>query len=187
MGAENPYGGSSADRLIAMINEENGTDYVNNLNVTVGPPFATVGDGLSNTRVIVKAIEDMRYDGEMEILYNRLPLEALVSESGCPIGPVYIESLPFSIHEILDRLNDVYRTNISPDEVEDEVFTEKRDKYPLKIKEDVSLAWLRSEFEFPVKWPFGMLLAEREEIMDRLHILVHEGLPETQDPWPFDE
>lgn len=178
MGLEFPYGGTSAARLAAMASEANGYEFVPDVNVRFGPPEVCT-DGISNSKVKMYAIEDAGYDREAEFFYDRLPLDALTSASACLPGRVNLDTVPFSIHQILPLFNQVYRTDISPDEVEDEVFTERRDKYPLRIKDDVSLGWISSGFEFPVKWPFGTTLDQREEVMDRLHILVHQGLPDA--------
>lgn len=178
MGLEYPYGGTSSERLALLANEANNRDYQPGVNVVFGPP-EPCDDGISNTQVLLSAVEDMGYDEAVYLYYDRLPLEALTSDSRCLPGPVPINGIPFTIHEILGAFNQVYRTDLLPEEVENDEFTERLDSYPLRIKEDVSLAWLASDFEFPVSWPFGTTLTEREAAMDRLHILVHQKLPEA--------
>ena len=142
-----PYAGESAQRLVNMINSDNnsalklGVDF----NFSNMSPYSDASG--RNTKITMVATDSAQ--GSVTVHYWRLPLTVLNDLPAGYIQPVLIDSLPFSLHGILDRINTALGLNLTTDEVVDQTFTAQQDTYPLQINEATSLAWLNSNYAFP--------------------------------------
>lgn len=138
----NPYEGTSANRLVALINADNETSLVLGTDFTFGVPSAITGDPDNyNTKITLVAPEESEFV-DTPIKYNRLPLSDVedMFEGGISFN---IEAFPFSIRENLPLLNAQLNLNLDEDEVEDTIYTEATDdgNYEITVA-DGSLAWV---------------------------------------------
>lgn len=151
-----PYIGFSPQRLSDLINVDNhsalllGTDYTNS------PPQPYYDAAGRNTRMVLTPTDANHLP--VEIHYTRLPLTVLNDFMPGTIQPIPIPSLPFTLHGILDLINTNLGLNLSPDEVPDQTFTSMQESYPLRINQAVSLAWIDSDYHFPVVFPVSTVI-----------------------------
>src|SRR5690606_23632964 len=87
---------------------------------------------------------------DVDVVYSRLSIDVLAHLPPEMIGEIVVDSLPLSIRQSLDEINQALGLDLVPEEVEDLIFYDKRDAYPVRIKEDASLAWLPSEINVRV-------------------------------------
>lgn len=145
-----PYSGSSDTRLENLINANNAEQVFQGVDYTFDIPGVNTTSEPGNTAVVLKPIETDKYRNTT-ITYDRLPLSVLSDLPSGEITPVQVSALPFSIHDILTDINSALGLDLSTEEVEDKIYTEKQDTYVLSVKQ--SLAWLDSSFAFPAEHP----------------------------------
>jgi hypothetical protein len=145
-----PYIGRSSARLLALLNADNGTNYQEGVDLTFGEPVIKAGPGTRNTQVTITPVDTTKYSGPQDLHYTRLGLDALSRLPNGALDVVEIPALPFSIHQVLPQINTALGLNLTPAEVEDTIYTESAPTYALKVVGNASLAWVDSEFSFPV-------------------------------------
>lgn len=164
------YAGGSQDRLLSLINVQNGTNLVVGTDFSFGPLSVVNAEG-RNTRLKVFPLDTTAFPEDEYILYTRLSLEVLNEIPQDEFTRVSIPSLPFSIHDILPQINAALRLDLTLFEVVNDTFTELRTHYPLTIRGNNSLAWVESVYYFEVN--AGMrLTADRNH-----HRVLADGTP----------
>lgn len=151
-----PYSGAGSDRLVAMINRVNNISLDPSTQVVLSAPEGYQDEFGRNTKVHVSPVfPNDRTKGfvEKDIHYKRLPLSVLNDLPEGSVIEVLIESLPFTIHGILESINSALGIDLDVSEVEDAEFTEALSQYPLVIKNEVSLAWVADGFQFKARHP----------------------------------
>lgn len=145
---QEPYKGTSEVRLVDLINEANGTE----LKLTDDFTFGAISDYTDaqgrNTKIVLKANASTSFADDV-VFYNRLPITVLTNLPDIDERIVRIESLPTSVHELLDDINETLGLDLTTDEVLNTTITEKESTYPLTIV-DGSVAWLPSTYNFNV-------------------------------------
>ena len=138
-----PYIGTSEDRLVTLINDDNDSALVLGTDFTFGSPTAIVGDPDNyNTKLTLIAPEESEAV-DTQIKYNRLPLSDVLDALEEGGDSFEIDAFPFSIRESLPLLNTQFGLELTEDEVEDTVYTEATGdgNYQITIA-DGSLAWI---------------------------------------------
>lgn len=151
-----PYSGAGSQRLVAMINRVNNISLDLDQQVILSAPEGFQDANGRNTKVHVtpKFPKDKNKGFvEKDIHYTRLPLSVLNNLPEGAVTSVFIESLPFTIHGILQSINAALGIDLDVSEVEDAEFTEALPQYPLVIKNEVSLAWIADDFQFKARHP----------------------------------
>lgn len=154
MAQHTPYIGTSATRLLAMINADN--KLVNpafNLrasDIVFGAPLPYTDAQNRNTKVTLTATSTAPFEGITEVRYTRRPLDVLMQVPGNAELQVVIPSLPFTTYDILTQFNQLYGVTLELNEVVNQTYTTVASSYPLKINGATSLAWVESAFTFPV-------------------------------------
>lgn len=141
-----PYGGTSVARLTASVNRANKKNLVYGVDITFSAPLAIANEG-RNTKVDVVPLKNLGKYKSASVYYTRLPISVIQSLPEGFTQPVQIYSLPFSVHEILPRINAALGLDLTFEEVEDTVYESQEDSYALTIKEGC-LAWLPSSVDF---------------------------------------
>jgi hypothetical protein len=154
MEALKPYGGDSVSRLTELINKDNEKpgreDIVFGEDFTLGLPKPFSGKFGENTQIILFPEPSAEfYEDPIPIDYFRLPLTALDRLPAGMVTSVPIAQLPFSIHDILPLINECLGIDLLADEVENTTYTTVLPRYPLRIIQDVSVAWIESDYAFP--------------------------------------
>lgn len=143
-----PYSGRSLDRLVALINLNNGLNLTYNTDFTLNNLSSIVGTNGRNSQLVFTPKLFQFYNNQ-NIQYRRLSLAVLNTLPAEEIQTVVIQRVPFFTHEILPEINEALGLNLDPSEVLNELHTTMVDSYRIKIKDNVSsLAWLDSEFIF---------------------------------------
>lgn len=149
-----PYSGNSRDRLVKLINDDNGTNYQYGVEYTFGTPSPATGTGGRNTKIRLIPTDSTQY-GQQDISYWRLPLSVLDQLPAGEIDKVKIDALPFKIHDVLDRINEALGIDLAPEEVLNTEYTLPQEKYQLRIASaSSSLAWSYSTYNFAVEADF---------------------------------
>lgn len=149
-----PYLGASATRLTALVNHDNqGQPHARQLQYGVdfvfGAPVALTGDPNRNTTVVMHPLPGSGANKDTPIHYTRLPLDVLNALPEGWISPVTVPSEGFSIHGILDLINEALGLSLIPEEVYNDVYTNGNSpSYPLRIRDEVCLTWIGSNFRF---------------------------------------
>lgn len=144
-----PYSGLSAQRLTAMINQDNRSSLRLGIDFTLGLPQEFEGEG-RNTQVVMTPVPGTRYKGPETVYYKRLALDALNRLPEGSVLPVEIPQGPFWIHDILPQINEGLGLNLTAEEVVNQYHEEEFPSYPLRIDSSKSLAWVDFEFTFVV-------------------------------------
>lgn len=150
-----PYAGRSADRLTALINQANSSaPRTLGVDFTFSAPSA-YSDGVTarNTKVTMQRVPGTRYKADAEIHYIRMPLEVLNDLPAGWVKSVEVPALPFNLHALLAAINTALGLNLEAEEVEDTQYTVQQSSYRLPIRDDVSLAWINSNYAFPARFP----------------------------------
>lgn len=146
-----PYGGTSLERLVALLNNVNGTAYLSGHDFTLSPPEYYTDPSGSNTRNTKITVYPDRSTNErlqdQEVHYWRLPISVIGNLPRTALRAVFIDKIPFTTHEMLDRINESLGINLVPEEVSDDVHSLQQTHYTLNINEAVSLAWT-GNYEF---------------------------------------
>lgn len=164
-----PYEGLSNDRLTDLINSENNTSLVEGVDFTYGPVTVSAGPQGRNTSIILTPPEESGFS-ETTIRYIRLPLTIMGLLPEGEVDYVDIENIPFTIHEILPKINASLGLSLTTSEVVNSTQTQAALQYPLTIVAG-SFAWLPSTYNFKVRLP-GTILEE-----DGDPLLTQHGLP----------
>ncbi len=144
-----PYSGSSAQRLTAMINQDNRSTLRLGIDFSFGLPTSFEGEG-RNTQVVMTPVPGTRFKGPETVYYKRLTLDSLNRLPEGSVIPVEIPQGAFWIHDILPRINAGLGLSLTPEEVINQYHDEETPTYPLRIDSSKSLAWVDSEFTFIV-------------------------------------
>lgn len=157
MSTTKPYSGTSKDRLVALINSDNGTNLQEGVDFVFGPVTSHSGKNGRNTRIKIIPIDTETYS-ERSVDYKRLSINVINNLPPGFIERVEINTLPFTTHSILEDINEALGLDLTEDEVVDELHETSSFEYPLKIR-STSLAWLASTYMFKVTID-GVLLQE---------------------------
>lgn len=141
-----PYKGTSAERLIQMINLDNGKNYQLGVDVHFGPPIHHIDQDGRNTRVTVTPAAQSNYLTPEDVYYWRLSLTVLDELPPGHVRKVVVPGFPFSTHSILDQINDALGLDLSPEEVANYTYESEQALYRLDIMSNVSLAWNSGAF-----------------------------------------
>lgn len=141
-----PYSGKSKDRLVELINHDNGTNLVEGVDFVFGTVESHSGNGGRNTRIKLIPTDTENY-GEEYVNYYRLSINVLDLLPDEFIEIVNIAQVPFTIHSILDDINTSLGLDLEPSEVVNETHSIEQQFYPLKIRVG-SFAWLPSTYNF---------------------------------------
>lgn len=147
MAITHPYKGTSVARLVALMNETNGTNYQIGIDFEISDLANTTGAGFRNSQFRVTPTSS-EYE-EQTMRFRRLSLSVLNEVPQNTIRPVVIPQVPFTIHEILPEINDALGLDLTPEEVLNTEYTETQGYYRLQIAGPfASLAWLESGYTF---------------------------------------
>jgi hypothetical protein len=153
---DQPYAGSSKQRLTDLINAANKSSLIEGIDFEYGSVEELKNHPKHNTQV--RLIAKKPGVSDVKIRYTRLGIDVLAHLPPEMLGEVLIESFPFSVKQSIGRINDALGLNLTADEVENYIFNEMRETYPVRIKKDASYAWLPSEIS--VKAKYSILLSE---------------------------
>lgn len=162
-----PYGGTSLERLVTLLNNSNGTAYLSGHDFTLSAPsyFADpAGVNTRNTKITVypdRTHNDRLQDQELH--YWRLPINVVGKLPRTALRAVYIDKIPFTTHEMLERINEALGLDLVPEEVTDDIHSIQQTHYTLNIDEAVSLAWL-GNYDFRARHP-----GEKIDLADALY------------------
>jgi len=160
MAKTNPYAGLSGKRLEALIRAKNDPNLTAGVDYTYGLPQAYSDSEGRNTKVTLTPVNHNRYGSPQDVFYHRLDLAVLGNLPPGYIRPVYIPNYPFSIHDVLPKINHYLGLNLTTDEVENTTYFTEQDTYRLKAVESNSLAWIGS-YQFAVHFSWdGIPLEE---------------------------
>lgn len=151
-----PYGGLSKQRLTDLINAANKSSLIEGIDFEYGSVEELKNHPKHNTKV--RLIAKKPGVADVQISYTRLGIDVLAHLPPEMLGEVLIESFPFSVKQSIERINDALGLNLTADEVENYIFNEMRETYPVRIKRGASYAWLPSEIS--VKAKYSILLSE---------------------------
>lgn len=136
-----PYSGFSQDRLLALANATNATEYVLGEDLTFASPVV-INEAGFNTRVRVNPIDVIKYMAQ-NMRYKRLSLSILQPLADATV--IEDIELPFSIHDILSRVNTILQLDLQPDEVANTTYTTSADGFKLEIASNTSsYGWIKS-------------------------------------------
>lgn len=152
---QRPYGGASKQRLTDLINVANDGSLIEGIDFEYGSVEELKNHPKHNTQV--RLIAKKPGFADVLIKYTRLGIDVLAHLPPELLGEVLIESFPFSVKQSIDRINDALGLNLTADEVENYIFSEMRETYPVRIKRGESYAWLPSEIS--VKAKYSILLS----------------------------
>lgn len=145
-----PYGGSSIARLTALINKDNSSQIQYGVDFTFTLPASNFEKPGKDTKIyVLPKPSKLYYDDPIPIYYKRLSLTALERLPEGMVRSVFIPKVPFTIHEILPQINDALGIAITAKEVVDEEHVEVLPRYPLRIADGLSVAWIDSDYAFP--------------------------------------
>lgn len=145
-----PYGGSSITRLTALINKDNSSQIRYGIDFTFTLPESNTQKPGKDTKIFVlPKPSKLYYDKPIPIYYKRLTLTALDRLPEGMVNPVFIPSVPFTIHDILPQINEALGIDLLAKEVVNAEHVEVLPRYPLRIVEGMSVAWIDSDYEFP--------------------------------------
>ena len=144
-----PYAGTSLERLIALMNSVNKTNYQIGIHFNFGKMYDVFPSDRYNTRIKIIPVDTATYS-EQYFFYRRLPISVLEKLPPGFITPVELNIFPFTIHQLLPNINLALGLDLTPDEVYDDAFTDLRSTYPLRIKPNASMAWTTSTYFFSV-------------------------------------
>ncbi len=168
-----PYAGKSAERLLAMVNADGGTNYALETDLTFGAVTAFTDSQGRNTRAVVIPTDSATFPRNEYVRYVRLPLSVIDQVPGNVYPTVQIDALPFTTHSILEKINAALGLDLEPDEVINEEHRSIAATYPLKIKVGASLAWLPSVYHFKANVGLADLLL----MEDDTPMLMEDGTP----------
>lgn len=143
-----PYGGSSSNRLVNLLNRANASDFVHGVDLEFGEPEQVIGAN-SNTRVAVRP-KSPGFKTQY-VNYRRLSINALNALPPGELAEVLVEHWPFVTHDELPKINEALGLGLLPHEVVNEEFADTgQTKLTLRVS-DKSLAWLPSEVDFSIR------------------------------------
>lgn len=151
MSTPQPYAGISAQRLVALINAKNNTNYQLGVDFTLGVPYQYIDAAGRNTQVQLTPVSST-YEAEA-IHYSRLPLTVLNSLPEGYVSAVPIPAVPFTLSGMLSVINTALGLNLTADEIVDTTYSTQQDSYALPINNATCLAWIDSDFTFSATFP----------------------------------
>lgn len=151
-----PYGGSSKQRLTDLINAANGKSLIEGIDFEYGDLKELTKHPKHNTQVHLIS-KNPGEVADVNISFNRLGIDILAHLPPEMLGEVLIDTFPFSVRDYIGRFNEALGLDLTADEVENYVYQNWRESYPLRIKKGASLAWLPSEISVRAK--YGILLS----------------------------
>ena len=172
-----PYKGTSVNRLVALINAQLQVPLVLGTDFTFGK-LGTVSAAGYNTRIRLKPVSGQYV--EQDLYYTRLSLAAIGRLPVEERPPVVITQLPFTIHEVLDTINETLGLDLTPEEVFDTRFTTAQTSYRLQVRSGASVAWVPSYYDFAcsIELPQNVRLLEDGSVR-----LMEDGTPRfLEDP-----
>lgn len=147
-----PYGGTSLARLAKMINDDNATNLIPGVDYTLGPPLAYTDTEGRNTQVLLTPLVETDVKVPQNVHFWRLDLAVLGELPSGYVQPVVIDTVPFTIHQILPQLNQALGLDLEASEVVNTRYTVPQAAYALQIRNESSLAWTGS-FGFQAQFP----------------------------------
>lgn len=147
-----PYGGSSLARLAKMINDDNATQLIPGVDYTLGPPLAYTDTEGRNTQVVLTPLVATATKVAQNVHFWRLDLAVLGELPPGYIQPVVIDTVPFTIHQILPQLNQALGLDLTESEVVNTQYTVPQAAYTLQIRNENSLAWTGA-YGFQAQFP----------------------------------
>lgn len=148
-----PYIGSSVERLVKLINNDNDTNWVLGTHFEFGPVEDFSDNKGRNTQVLMKPLPAAGRRTQSLVKYSRLDLNVLAALPAGFIKSIEVQSLPFSIHNYMDEINEALGLSLTPDEVVNTTYSQKQERYPLTIATG-SMAWLDgTAFDIRVYFP----------------------------------
>lgn len=145
-----PYGGTSVARLTTLVNRANRSNLIYGVDFTFGPPTAEDIDEERNTKIEIVPKDTKRYKAA-DVYYQRLPIYVLNLLPEEFIRPIEIPARPFTIHEVLPKINEALGLDLVPEEVEDTAHDGVSESCLLTLKEG-SLTWLPSSVEVAIRY-----------------------------------
>lgn len=134
-----PYYGESIERFAELISKGKSEPLIPNVDFTVSTPVAATNIAPRNTRINI-AFNKLGYVRNQEARYIRLNISVLGKLPAGSVLPVYIPTVPFRIHDILDEINYALGLSLTPNEVENTRYATVASTYNLRIR-DESIAW----------------------------------------------
>lgn len=174
-----PYKGQSPQRLIAMINQKNGSNLQLGIDLTFGPPVSWVDEENRNTKISAIPTEQSIYSKPQDVFYWRLNLQVLGNLPEGVVEKVVIPGFPFSVHQILPAINEALGLDLREEEVEDTLYGTEQALYNLRINPATSEAWY-GEFSFATRLegtpkPLGEVIVVRA--LNGLNYVPQESQP----------
>lgn len=145
-----PYSRLTRNRLTTLINNDSDRDRVEGVDFNYGIPQSATGPNGTNTIVSLIPTQTSGECTVTNVYYNRLPLSMVTQSFYKPVNPIIVANLPFTAHQILPEINQVYGLNLTQNEVENTTYVNVQDTYQLTIGDGSSLIWLPGTMEFSV-------------------------------------
>jgi hypothetical protein len=150
-----PYKGLSLDRLVAAMNQANGTTFQHGVDFTLGYPVTVANNPSHNTKVVVIVPPNSLYEQFEPIAYTRLDISILDSVAK---QPALLERYPFDVHSSLPQINEALGLDLQPSEVVQAFYQNPQPVFRLEINPNRSYAWF-GNVGFSVKTVAGDDLA----------------------------
>jgi hypothetical protein len=164
-----PYGGSSKQRLTDLINAANGKSLIEGIDFEYGPLEELTKHPKHNTQITL--ISKKPGVANTKVSFNRLGIDILAHLPPEMLGEIVIHTFPFSVRRFIHRFNDALGLDLKADEVENYIYQERRETYPLRIKRGASVAWLPSEINVRARYENISSPGGGEEIPVELKLL----------------
>jgi hypothetical protein len=133
-----PYWGTSLDRFAELISKGKETPLIPTVDFTLSKPIAVSNILPRNTRITI-TFNKPGFIKNQEGRYTRLNIAVLDKLPAGSILPVYVPTVPFKIHDILDEINFALGLSLDPSEVENTRYSTIRATYQLRTFD--SIAW----------------------------------------------
>lgn len=157
-----PYGGTSQQRLVDLINEDNGSNLVHGRDFTFEEGVQDYSDPNGrNSKIKLVPVPGTSYKDDAMVFYRRLPITVLEELPPGFTKTVEIDAFPFTTHQIIDRINTALGLDLVTSEIEDIGYDNRFDTYKLTIVSG-SLAWVESTFNFKARLPSDPVEIEDE-------------------------
>lgn len=139
-----PYSGTSHDRLVEMINQDNDSNLQEGVDFTIGAPsLYSDGTTFRNTTVTLTPAPGTTYQGPQDIFFRRLNFNVLQDLPPLFVDLVELQDVPFSIVDILPQINEGLGLDLVAEDVINTTYDTKRSTYILTAAAE-SLAWVGS-------------------------------------------
>lgn len=135
-----PYWGASIARFAALVNKNRAVALKPLTDFTFGTPVVYNGINKRNTYMVLNVTKP-GFMKTQDVWYNRLNINVLGKLPVGSVVPVYVPTVPFKIHDILDDLNFSLGLSLTASEVENTRYSTTKPTYTLRIKDGASVAW----------------------------------------------